>query len=71
MKIELRKLSEITPYEGNPRQSDAAVDALVASIREFGFRQRFENFTGKKAERQEAAEPIGAVAEENPGLSRG
>ena len=39
MKVELRKLSEITPYEGNPRQNDAAVDAVVASIREFGFRQ--------------------------------
>ena len=39
MKVELRKLSEITPYENNPRQNDAAVDAVVASIREFGFRQ--------------------------------
>jgi len=39
MKVELRKLSEVTPYEGNPRQNDAAVDAVVASIREFGFRQ--------------------------------
>ncbi len=36
MKVELRKLSEITPYENNPRQNDAAV---VPSIREFGFRQ--------------------------------
>ncbi|GIW90240.1 MAG: hypothetical protein KatS3mg109_0672 [Pirellulaceae bacterium] len=39
MKIELRKLSEIRPYEGNPRQNDNAVDAVAASIREFGFRQ--------------------------------
>src|SRR5262249_25341970 len=39
MKIELRKVSEIKPYPGNPRVNDAAVDAVVASIREFGFRQ--------------------------------
>src|SRR4030066_335644 len=38
MKIELRKLSEIKPYPGNPRQNDAAVDAVAASIREFGWR---------------------------------
>jgi DNA modification methylase len=39
MKIELRKLSEIRPYANNPRQNDAAVDAVAASIRQFGFRQ--------------------------------
>jgi DNA modification methylase len=39
MKIEQWKLSEITPYENNPRQNDAGVDAVAASIKEFGFRQ--------------------------------
>jgi DNA modification methylase len=39
MNIELRKLSDIRPYENNPRLNDAAVDAVAASIREFGFRQ--------------------------------
>ena len=39
MKIELWKLSDIKPYLGNPRVNDAAVDAVAASIREFGFRQ--------------------------------
>jgi DNA modification methylase len=39
MKIELRKLAEIKPYSGNPRHNDNAVDAVAASIREFGFRQ--------------------------------
>ena len=29
MKIELRKLSNIKPYPGNPRQSDAAVNAVA------------------------------------------
>ncbi len=38
MKIEMRKLSEIKPYEKNPRINNAAVDAVAASIREFGFR---------------------------------
>ena len=39
MKIELRKLSDIKPYPGNPRQNDGAVDAVAGSLREFGFRQ--------------------------------
>jgi DNA modification methylase len=39
MKIEFRRLSEIKPYEKNPRLNDAAVEAVAASIREFGFRQ--------------------------------
>jgi DNA modification methylase len=39
MKIELRNLSDIKPYENNPRLNDDAVDAVAASIREFGFRQ--------------------------------
>jgi DNA modification methylase len=39
MKIEMRKLFDIKPYPGNPRVNDAAVDAVAASIREFGFRQ--------------------------------
>src|SRR5436309_12250818 len=39
MNIEMRKLSDIRPYESNPRLNDAAVDAVAASIREFGFRQ--------------------------------
>jgi len=37
--IELRPLAEIKPYEKNPRQNDAAVDAVAESIRRFGFRQ--------------------------------
>jgi DNA modification methylase len=39
MKIELRPLADITPYENNPRLNDGAVDAVAASLREFGFRQ--------------------------------
>jgi DNA modification methylase len=39
MKIEHRKLSEIRPYYNNPRVNEEGVDALAASIREFGFRQ--------------------------------
>ncbi|MFN4260873.1 MAG: ParB N-terminal domain-containing protein [Gemmataceae bacterium] len=39
MKIELRKLSDIKPYENNPRLNDVAVEAVAASVREFGFRQ--------------------------------
>ncbi len=39
MKIEKWELVKIAPYPGNPRQIHAAVDAVVASIRELGFRQ--------------------------------
>jgi len=39
MKVEKRRTDDIQPYEQNPRQNDAAVDAVAASIQEFGFRQ--------------------------------
>ncbi|GAA4440249.1 DNA modification methylase [Bremerella cremea] len=39
MKIEHRKLSDIRPYDKNPRKNDQAVDAVVKSIQAFGFRQ--------------------------------
>lgn len=39
MKIEQRPLGNIIPYENNPRINDGAVDAVAASLREFGFRQ--------------------------------
>jgi DNA modification methylase len=39
MLVEMRPISEIRPYENNPRINDPAVDAVAASIRAFGFRQ--------------------------------
>jgi len=39
MQIEMRKTTDITPYERNPRDNDAAVEAVADSIREYGFRQ--------------------------------
>ena len=39
MQIELRDITTIRPYDNNPRNNDAAVDAVAASIRQFGFRQ--------------------------------
>jgi DNA modification methylase len=39
MEVHLLPLSQIQPYEGNPRLNDAAVDAVAASIHAFGFRQ--------------------------------
>ena len=39
MNVELKSVDEIRPYEKNPRINDGAVDAVVNSIREFGFRQ--------------------------------
>lgn len=38
MQIIEKKISEIRPYEKNPRKNDAAVDKVAASIKEFGFK---------------------------------
>ena len=39
MQVTDRKLSEIRPYEKNPRRNDDAVDSVANSIREFGWQQ--------------------------------
>ncbi|KAA0219702.1 MAG: ParB N-terminal domain-containing protein [Phycisphaerae bacterium] len=39
MNIEIRPLADVKPYDKNPRENDAAVDAVAESIRRFGFRQ--------------------------------
>jgi site-specific DNA-methyltransferase (adenine-specific) len=39
MRIELRSIDTIHPYENNPRINDKAVDAVASSLKEFGFRQ--------------------------------
>ena len=39
MKIEMRDIDSVRPYEANPRRNDKAVEAVARSIREFGFRQ--------------------------------
>jgi DNA modification methylase len=39
MKVELWPIENVKPYEANPRINDPAVDAVIASIRQFGFRQ--------------------------------
>ena len=37
--IVYRRLDEIKPYENNPRRNDNAVDAVAASIKQFGWQQ--------------------------------
>jgi len=39
MRVQLRPIGQIRPYEKNPRHNDAAVDAVCESIRQFGWRQ--------------------------------
>src|SRR6267142_1756944 len=39
MHIELWDIGRIKPYPNNPRVNDAAVTAVAASLKEFGFRQ--------------------------------
>jgi len=37
--VELRSIDDIRPYDRNPRINDQAVDAVAASMAQFGFRQ--------------------------------
>lgn len=37
-RIEYRSVDEVSPYEGNPRRNESAVQAVANSIKEFGFR---------------------------------
>lgn len=39
MIVQMRPIGSIRPYENNPRNNDAAVEAVVRSIREYGWRQ--------------------------------
>jgi DNA modification methylase len=39
MRIEMRAITSIRPYENNPRVNDPGVEAVAASIQTFGFRQ--------------------------------
>lgn len=39
MKTTQVPIEKITPYDRNPKNADAAVDAVAASIKQFGFRQ--------------------------------
>src|SRR5438874_3722223 len=39
MHVVERPIASVRPYDQNPRINDPAVDAVVASIKEFGFRQ--------------------------------
>ena len=38
MKVEEIKLSDLKPYENNPRKNDRAVEPVANSIKEFGFK---------------------------------
>ncbi len=38
-KIEIWDIEKVIPYDRNPRKNDHAVDAVAASLREFGFKQ--------------------------------
>src|SRR5262245_24090883 len=39
MYVEMRPITSILPYENNPRINDAGVDAIAASLKEYGWRQ--------------------------------
>ncbi|MEI8369776.1 MAG: ParB N-terminal domain-containing protein [Planctomycetia bacterium] len=39
MKVVTKKITDVLPYGRNPRKNEGAIDAVAASIREFGFQQ--------------------------------
>ena len=39
MDYEMKRISEIRPYENNPRNNEKSVEKVASSIREFGFLQ--------------------------------
>lgn len=39
MKVIMRSVNDVIPYENNPRVNDKAVEAVAASLKEFGFKQ--------------------------------
>ena len=39
MKVKEMKIADLVPYENNPRKNDDAVDAVAASLKEFGWQQ--------------------------------
>ena len=55
MKVQLMKMAEIRPYEGNPRTNEKAIQVVAESIRQFGWRQpivvdRDEEDSGRRCE---------------------
>ena len=38
LKVSTWSVEKITPYKGNPRKNEDAVEKVAASIKEFGFR---------------------------------
>jgi hypothetical protein len=49
MHVEMRKVAHIKPYPHNPRHNDHAVEAVAASIREFGCSGRFRGLSNGEA----------------------
>lgn len=39
MSVEMFPIGDVIPYENNPRNNEKAVDAVAASIREYGFKK--------------------------------
>ena len=39
LRVKYAPIGDVRPYEDNPRHNDEAVEAVAASIREFGWKQ--------------------------------
>lgn len=78
MTIQNMKIEDLTPYENNPRINDEAVDAVAASIKEFGFKVPIvadkNNVIVAGHTRLKAAQKLGLtevpVIDDNPNLKK-
>lgn len=63
MDVKEMRVADIIPYENNPRKNEGAVDAVAASIKEFGFKVPIvidsENVVVAGHTRLKAAEKLG------------
>ena len=69
MEIVSKKVEDLIPYASNPRNNDGAVDAVAASIHEFGFKVPLvitkDNVIVTGHTRLKAAKKLGMECEQN------
>ncbi len=67
MDVEMWPVGQLKPSPANPRDNDAGVDAVAASLREFGFRRPIvvdeQDVIGVGHTRYKAALKLGLIAD--------
>ena len=53
MKVKEMQIADLIPYENNPRKNEDAVDAVAASLKEFGYHWSAGRYWGNAVPSQE------------------